>query len=238
MSIPVRAKKAGTVVALIVALSGLAGPVNAEAKKEQDAAVLQTLRKAQGMLRQLSQEKADLEAQNLKLQDQVKSLEAKVKDLAVLENEVRQQKASLEEMRGQNGSLQQRLSEGSERLKGLAEKQRGTAAELNRYKQDNSLLVNAVAERTRWIEECTGKNTDLLAANRELLGKYRGKGIWDTLKQAEPFTGISAVKQENEAQDFRYKLQDLQVTPWQEPKAAEAEGKAAASPDSEQDEEY
>jgi predicted RNase H-like nuclease (RuvC/YqgF family) len=233
MNIPVREKKGGAALAaLAVAWFGLAGPVHAEAKKGQDAAVLQTLRKAQGMLRQLGQEKADLEAQNLKLQEQVKVLEAKVRDLAALENEVRQQKAGLEDMRGRNSALERRLGEDADRLRSLAEKQRGTAAELRRYQRDNGLLVKAVAERTRWIEECTGKNADLLAANRELLGKYRGKGVWDTLKRAEPFTGLAGVKEENEVQEFRFKLEDLEVTPWQESKA---EGEVPAPPEADED---
>lgn len=188
----------------------------AEGAKKEDAAMLQTLRKAQGMLRQITQEKADLEAQAGKLQDQIKSLESRVKELTPLESEVREQKASLDNMRNQNAGLQQRVNDGVDRYRSLVEKQRNTLGELNKFKHDNLILVDAVKERTHWIEECTHKNGDMLTANKELVSKYHEKGFWAKVKEIEPFIQISEVKKENEAQNYRYKLEDLQVTPWQD----------------------
>jgi vacuolar-type H+-ATPase subunit I/STV1 len=187
-----------------------------------DAAVLQTLRKAQGLLRQLSQEKADLEAKNAALEEQIKALkavEARVRQLEPLENEVRQHKASLEEMRAGNAALQQRISGDAEHLRAFAERQRKTAGELEKYRRDNVLLVNAVTERTRWIEECAGKNKSLVQANREWIERHGNQDFWETLKAAEPLTGIGAIAEETAVQEFRYKLGDLEVTPWQEPQA-------------------
>lgn len=201
--------------AILTGTLAITGLASAEAKKE-DAAMLQTLRKAQGMLRQISQEKADLEAQTAKLQDQIKSLEAKVNELTPLQSEVREQKASLESMRSQNEGLQQRVSEDSDRYRSLADKQRNTLAELNKYKRDNLILVDAVKERVHWIEECTRKNGEMLTTNKELVGKYQNKGFWTQVKEIEPFIRISEVEKENEAQDYRYKLEDLEVTPWQD----------------------
>ena len=200
---------------MMVAVSFTGASSAGDAKKE-DAAMLQTLRKAQGMLRQVAQEKADLEAQNGKLQEQIKSLEAKVGELTPLQAEVREQKAGLDSMQNQNQALQQRLSEGSDRFRNLLEKERNTTAELAKFKRDNLLLVDAVKERTQWIEACTEKNRDMLSSNKELVGKYQNKGFWTKVKEIEPFIRISEVEKENEAQDYRYKLEDLQVTPWQE----------------------
>jgi predicted RNase H-like nuclease (RuvC/YqgF family) len=224
-------------VTLVAALTmvWMAEPLQAQAKKD-DAAVLQTLRKAQGMLRQLTQEKADLEAQNTKLQAQIKDLEAKVKDFTALENEVKLQKTGLEDLRGQNSSLQQRITEDSERYRNLVDKQRATVAELKKHQHDNTLLVSAVAERTHWIEECTHKNGDLYTTNREMLNQFKNKGFWSSLVESEPFTQISQVRKENEVQRFQFKLEDLQVTPWQEPKAEAPSGEAAA-PTADEDEE-
>lgn len=215
--------------------------VHAQAPK-QDSAAAQALRKAQGMLRQLSQEKTALEGEKSALLDQVGKLEDKIKQLEGLESVVQQQKASLDNLRAGNESLQGRIHQDSERIRGLNERLRAAVGQLKKYQQDNALLVGAVAERSRWIEACTEKNQGLYQANRELLDKYQGKGFWDALTEGEPFTQISSVKAENEAQEFQFKLEDLQVTPWQEAGVAVSETSPAASenappPDEEEDEE-
>ncbi|MGI9210873.1 MAG: hypothetical protein ACR2HF_00185 [Methylococcaceae bacterium] len=188
---------------------------SAEAKKE-DAAMLQTLRKAQGMLRDVSQQKADLETQLGKVQDQLKAAETRVRELSPLENEVRESKASLDQLRNQNDGLQQRVSEGNDRYRGLAEKERSTETELNRFKADNQMLVSAVKERMQWIDSCTRKNADMLTANHELAGKYQNKGFWAKVKEIEPFVQTGRVASENESQTYHFRLEDLKVTPWQD----------------------
>ncbi|BBA32326.1 uncharacterized protein sS8_0358 [Methylocaldum marinum] len=206
----------------------------------QDAAA-QALRKAQGMLRQLSQEKAALETERSALLEHVKKLEEQVRRLEGFENLVQQQKRSLDNLRAGNESLQGRIHQDSERIHGLNERLRAAIGELKKYRQDNELLVSAVAERSRWIKECTEKNEGLYRANRELLTKYRGKGFWEALTEGEPFTQISSVRAENEAQAFQFKLEDLQVTPWQEAgenasEPSPAGGSYEVDPDEEEDE--
>jgi DNA repair exonuclease SbcCD ATPase subunit len=221
---------------LVLACGGLVlwGDVAAEpAKGGGDAAVVQTLRKAQGMLRQLTQEKADLEARYTALETQLnqmkeqteaqakalKALEAKAAQLEPLQKELAQSKAGLQALQTTNTNLQQQLGGQTARLQTTAEQQRQTSGELARQRRDNLLLVNAVKERTRWIEDCAGKNKALAQANREMLGKFSDRSFWDDLKENEPFTGVGKIARENAVQDFQYKLDDLQVTPWQEPPA-------------------
>ncbi|WP_133718392.1 coiled-coil domain-containing protein [Methylocaldum gracile] len=235
-----RAKNAALFLLLWCAVFGPSA-VHAQAPK-QDSAAAQALRKAQGMLRQLSQEKTALEGEKSALLDQVGKLEDKIKQLEGLESVVQQQKASLDNLRAGNESLQGRIHQDSERIRGLNERLRAAVGQLKKYQQDNALLVSAVAERSRWIEACTEKNQGLYQANRELLDKYHGKGFWDALTEGEPFTQISSVKAENEAQEFQFKLEDLQVTPWQEAGGAVSETGPAAGEntpprDEEEDEE-
>lgn len=201
-------------------------PAQAEPKEKADAAVLQTLRKAQGMLRQLNQEKTELEAQNADMRKQLGDLETQVRQLAPLAGEVSRQKAEIESLRGQNGALQQRVNAGTEQLHGLGEKYKSTQGTLQRYRQDDALLVGAVKERTEWIGQCSRKNRDLYQANRDLLAKFQGQGLWSSLAQAEPLTGIGQVERENEAENYRFRLEDLQITPWQE---AKQDGSAAGT---------
>jgi hypothetical protein len=202
----------------------------AEPKAGPDPAAAQALRKAQGMLRQLSQERADLEAKvaeltasqdvQLKTIDELKGKIKALEPLQALPAQIQQQKASLDAMQASNAALQQRISGDADRIRGGMDQQRKLAAELEQFRRDNALLVHAVAERTEWIQACTGKNEALLKANRDWLDKNGNKKLWDEIAEAEPFTGIAAVTQENKVEEFRYKLGDLEVTPWREPPAA------------------
>lgn len=201
----------------------------AEPKGGPDPAAAQALRKAQGMLRQLSQERADLEAKvaeltasqdaQLKTIDELKGRIKTLEPLQALPAQLQQQKASLEAMQANNASLLQRISGDAERIRGGMDQQRKLVAELEQFRRDNALLVHAVAERTQWIEGCTEKNQALLKANREWLDQNGNKKVWEDIAEAEPFTGIAAVSQENKVEEFRYKLGDLEVTPWREPPA-------------------
>jgi chromosome segregation ATPase len=234
--------------ALGLALALAASAAGAEsAKPGADAGLAQSLRKAQGMLRQLAQEKADLEAKAQSLEGQVKTLETQI---APLQNQLQQTQASLYALQGQKTALErdkaslardktaleaqaEQLREGIQTQKDYIEEQRGqlqaaaeqlqaTGGDLEKTRADNQLLVNAVKERSRWIQECTGKNRSLFKANKELLDKFADEGLWDRIKTAEPFTGIGKVAKENAVQDFAFKLEDLQVTPWEDSPAAAA----------------
>ncbi|MGZ8219977.1 hypothetical protein [Methylomagnum sp.] len=208
-------------MALVLIGGGLVWPgatLAEPAKGGGDAAVLQTLRKAQGMLRQLGQEKADLEAKNAELADKLKALEAKAGQVEPLQSQLQQMKASLDAVQGNKAALEQQLSGQTTRLQTAADQQRKTSGQLTKVQRDNLLLVNAVKERTDWIGQCADKNKSLVRANREIVAKLGGnKSLWDSFKEAEPLTGLGAVAKETAAQDFQYKLDDLEVTPWNEP---------------------
>ncbi len=198
----------------------------AEAKKPDASA--QALRKAQGMLRDLTATVTSLQAEKAALQEQVDKLNGQVKDLEGLQDQVRQQKAAIDGLHSNNEQLQGRLGSEARRFESLSGKLRATQQELGRFRQDNALLVQAVNERSQWIKACGDKNAQMLSANKELMEKYKDKGIWTVLKD-EPFTGFASVAEENAAQDFRFKLEDLKVTPWREPES-QSRGKAEQEP--------
>ncbi|CAI8844076.1 conserved protein of unknown function [Methylococcus capsulatus] len=212
---PSRSHPLGPSIAVCLCSLLWMAPVSAEKPKGDDG-VVQTLRKAQGMLRQLSQDKIELEARNALLEKQlaeqsatIKALEGKAAKLEPLEGELKKISTARQ-------SLEQQLGGQTSRLHALAEQQKKVLAELQRYRKDNQLLVEAVKERTRWIEDCTVKNRSLVRANEEILEKLGDSSLLDKLVESEPFTGIAAVEKENAVQDFHYKIEDLQVTPWKE----------------------
>jgi septal ring factor EnvC (AmiA/AmiB activator) len=224
--------------ALSVAVCLAAPPVAAAPKG--DPAAQQALRKAQGMLRDLTQQKTQLETENTALKEQIKKLETDVKRLEPLQSEVERGKASIESLKGSAGALEHRLGQEQEKFSQFMAKHREMVAQAKKIQGDNQLLVAAVQEREQWIGQCGERNRAMLDANKELVGKYKDKGFFDKLAELEPLTGIGRVEAENVEQDYRYKLQDLQMIPFEDQgkktAAAAESAEAAAQPDSEEEE--
>lgn len=195
----------GKLLLVAVALAILSGPASAQQKKTAaDPAIAQALRKAQGALQQLSEQNAQLTEEVTRLRTQVDALAPKAKQLEKTERELSQQNAAAGDLREQYRALVERTHRDAARIAELQES--GTL-----LGNDNGLLKNAVVEREQWIGDCTRKNADLRQLNGELLDKYRNKGFWQSVKNAEPVTGIAAVTEEREAQAYRFRLEDLAV---------------------------
>jgi len=176
------------------------------------------IKKAQGLIRQLSQEKMALEAektawQNDKttLEAKLKSLEENVKKLLPLQGELEQYKSTLESTRNQ---LEGQLGQERQQRQALLTKHNEVIAKANAIHADNQLLVQAVQEREQWIEQCSSNNKALRAANLEILNKYQDKGLLQQLGELEPITGIGKIETENAVEEYRYKLQQLKITPF------------------------
>ena len=204
--------------------------------KGGDAAMQQVLRKAQGVVRQLTEEKAALEKQKLELENQKggleadkssliaekmallnakTSLEARVKKLEVLPAELNRCKTGNQTLQQTKTTLETRLSELRAREEEAIRKQREMMSKAVRIEGDNTLLLDAVKERERWITACGKRNQELVTSALELVGKYKDKSLWEEVGDAEPFTGIGKIKTENVAEEYRYKVEHLKSTPFE-----------------------
>ena len=193
---------------------------HAQAVKQSGAAD-QALRKAQGMLRQLTQEKATLEAEKTAALEQVGKLENVIRQLEPLQGEIERYRAGVESLERVSSSLQGQLVSAKDREQKLLQQQKSIIAQARQIQSDNQLLVAAVKERERWIAECSTKNTQLIEANLELVEKYKAKGFWQKVGELEPFTGIATVDTENAVESYQFKLEDLTVTEFQETQNSE-----------------
>lgn len=192
-----------------------------EALSEPKAPVpgLEVVRKAQGVIRQLSQERAALEAEKAawladkaKLDAKLKGLEATVDRLKGVEGELERYKNGLASVKN---SLEARLSQQSQREQVLLQKYNQVVTQARAIRDDNSLLLRAVQEREQWITRCGDVNRRLREVNQEILEHYQQKGLWQQLAELEPLTGIGGVQTENIAEEYRYRLKQLQVTPFE-----------------------
>jgi chromosome segregation ATPase len=205
---------------LIAALSWQSCLYAEPALKQNDGAQ-QALKKAQGVLRKLTEEKAALEQEKVDLlkekdvlQTRLGQLENTVKQLTPLQNEVVAQKNAAEALRSTNGSLSSQLSDTRENVRQLKAQQQEIITQAKAIQNDNQLLVSAVKERERWISQCSEKNQKVIAAADELAKKYDSKSLWQQLSEAEPFTGIGSVEVQNINQNYQFSLDTLKVTPF------------------------
>ena len=201
-------KPCQTLLMLICLLHG----AQTGAAPKQETPEQQAFKKAQGVVRQLSEEKRTLETEKAGLLEQVKKLESLIRQLEPLQGEVRLHKNQAEVLRNANSTLEAQLNGEREKQQGLHSKIKDIVAQAKLIRNDNQLLVFAVNERERWISRCADKNRQLLEANQALVGKYQDKGFWDNLAEIEPFTGIGKVDTQNTVETYQFKLEDLKVT--------------------------
>lgn len=188
--------------------------VDAQAPKQSaNPAADQALKKAQGMLRQLNEEKTALAAEKVVLQARLEVLEAQVRQLQPLQGEVERQKASAETLRSSNQGLAHQLQQSREQEKTLTHQWQTSEHQAKLLQADNAQLVNVVQERQQREQACVENNRQLVAEGQALLSQLNDKTFWEKLTQAEPFTGIASVGTETLVQEYRYKLEDLKVTP-------------------------
>ena len=193
--------------------------IHAEVAPKQSDAAQQALKKAQGVLRQLGEEKAVLESEKnaliqekTALQEQLKKLESMIKQLEPLKTEVATQKAYADSLRNSNNALSSQLNHAHENERRLKETQQEIITQAKLIQSDNQQLVAMVQEREKWITSCNEKNRNVVTAANELAEKYQNKSLWTKLSEDEPFTGIGNVESQNTLQTYQFKLDDLKVT--------------------------
>ncbi|MGH8547362.1 MAG: hypothetical protein ACRERU_01920 [Methylococcales bacterium] len=175
---------------------------------QQENQASQSLRKAQGLLRQLFSEKKALEEKNAELVSEL----AKTKtETSLIQQQIQQQQIIHAALQENNAVLVERIKSDYGKIQDIIAKYRALQEELRRYQQDHALLTNAVIEREKWISNCRKNNASLIAAGKDLLGRYNNKSVWDSIVELEPVLGLVKADYENENQEYRFKLEDLEV---------------------------
>ena len=202
-------KRYGMVAFLLAAM--LAGSLPAQAERREGGAA-EAMHKAQIMIRKLSMEKTALQTESAKLTTQVNELETKLEDLQTDLDKNHKKLASAEK---NNHHLVDRITNDTDQFRKLLKKYKDVSQTLRNAMQDNTLLVNAVQERTHWVEQCRTQNERMFKAGLELLDRYKNKTVAEVIKGKEPVLGLGRVELENAVQDYRFRLEDLTVTPFQ-----------------------
>lgn len=164
------------------------------------------MRRAQLMIRKLSQQKAALEAEKTQLQMEVQTLTGEVESLGA---KVEKTELALDQTKDRNSELVDRIKGDVEKYKELLSHYRDTVATLRAANSDNAHLVKAVNERSQWIDQCNQQNQEMFQANIDLLDRYQNKSAWDSISESEQLTGIASVDLENQVQEYQFRLEDL-----------------------------
>ncbi len=155
-----------------------------------DAEDQKAVARAQRMLRQMSQERDALQAENAKLKSEVEELNRKFGNLK------KNSEASLAKSREGNASLSENLQK--------------TAQNLRQTETEKTQLQGTVVDQAQLIESCEAKNVKMLQINRELLVHYERKGFIDAMLQHEPLTQLKRVEIENIVQEYQDQIDQLE----------------------------
>lgn len=165
-----------------------------KAKSEQDRAVIE--KQLQGR----SQLAARAAAAQRATSDRLKALEADKLQLAARVTEF--EKAAEEQRKATELAL--------------ADKDRELALAAQAFKAkdaDREEWQQRFGQQARLVTECSSKNDQLFKVNAELLERWRGKGVFDVLRQREPVLGLSDVQIFNLVQDYRDKAESERFVP-------------------------
>lgn len=165
-----------------------------KAKSEQDRAA------AEKQLQARSQSAARAGAAQRAASERLKALEADKLQLAA---RVAELEKAAEDQRKANESA---LSGKDRELAQAALAFKAKEAEREEWQQ-------RFGQQARLVTECSSKNDRLFQLNAELLERWRGKGVFDTLRQREPVLGLNDVQIFNLAQDYRDKAETERFLP-------------------------
>jgi chromosome segregation ATPase len=157
-------------------------------------------------LRETQDENAALKARQATLTEQLATQtppppvrKADDKQLAALQRAVQQQTAQQQQYQQQLEQAQKLLAQWQQAYQQAAEVARGRDEAAKKYQALYEQSSSAGAS-------CASKNAELMQIGNELLQRYENKGMWESLRDEEPFTQLHRVKLEKIAQDYHDKL--------------------------------
>ena len=185
-------------------------------------------------LQQLASERTALQAENEKLKGQVSDLkkdrDALKAGQQTIERRAQGAAAELAQSTAQRQATEQELGQYKAKMLELVAKFRETIQKLRETETEGATAKQTLATREHDLQACVDHNLALYHLNDEVLTHFDRQGLWSRVAQAEPFTKIKRVQNENLIDDYRSRAQD-QLTPSPKPNGADRGAAPAASPE-------
>lgn len=200
---------------IAAALSFLGAISTAHAERSEGETRLRDL------LRQTTIELRDAQSQNAELRAQIEELHARAAlaaaqppkiskpgvdagALRLAQRDATELRATLEKLRGMLDERDRALAQMKQSYEDAEQLASTRAADVTRLEGEQQVF-------TKRVEACEQDNAELVSIAREVLDRYRDKGVWDALRDAEPLTGLSRVKLETLVQRYHSRIVDLQT---------------------------
>jgi hypothetical protein len=158
----------------------------------------EAMQRAQFMIRQISAERDQLQADKVGLQKQLDEIQKKYNGL-----ENRSSKTS--------GDMKEQFSQLRVMYETERKEHETTRSALAAMAAEKNSVTDVAAGQTQSLEVCIGNNKKIFDITRALLTAYEDKSAWDSVMQAEPLAGLSQIKIENMVDDAQYHLDALRV---------------------------
>lgn len=198
---------------LTALLFAVAAPASAQQRSDAED-------RLRDMLRQTTIELRDAQSQNVELRAKIDELNAKGAATAASAPRANVDTAALRRAQSEAEQLRTALAEArhaiEERDQALAQWQQayGQAEQLARTRDGDAKRLDELQQTlTQRVNACERDNAQLVDVAEEVLEKYRNKGVWDAMRDAEPLTGIHRVQLETLAQKYHARILDLQAKP-------------------------
>lgn len=171
-----------------------------------DAKLKQMLQTLTGRLRSAETERNTLLSDKAQLEQEKKTLSAKVDALS---EQAAEDKAKLDML----DAKQKELDDTKESLGKWKTAYEQIQAAAQKSETERSRLASEAIILKRKVEDRERKNLELYKTANEVLTRYEKFGLGEALSAKEPFTGITRVKLENQVQDYQDKIADEKVRP-------------------------
>jgi chromosome segregation ATPase len=200
-----------------IAIVSVLLPNRGWAADDENGRLREMLHRTQEALHQAQADNADLSRAKLdaehKLQDTSMQLDSVKSSSKAAQSGKASLQAQLDAAHNTQTTLQHSLDDANTQITAsnikLAETAKQLAArnaELKDAKQ--SLTLSQAANAS-----CEAKNVILYGYAREVLDRYRKKGVWASLSQKDPVLGLKEVEVENVVQEYQLKFDAQKVTP-------------------------
>lgn len=144
------------------------------------------------------------------------------KENAVLATQVAELKKQISDLGSKSGELEKKSGGQKKQFSELTEKYKEAESNLQlmtlQFAEASKSLQQLQKEKEQEqkqlsgsVQVCEKKNSQLYQISTELMDKYRKKGVFTALLQAEPFTQLEKVKVDNLLQEYRDKAEAAKI---------------------------
>jgi chromosome segregation ATPase len=204
----------------VFALSALCAVQAAKAQIERSGGG--EAQKIMQQYQQLAAERTSLQAQLAQIKKDLDSaktdLGAVTKERDALKARAGGSVAAIAQATSAKQTAEQSLEQSKQRMSELVTRFRDTAQNLKEVEADRAKTRRELSERSAAFDRCAADNFSLYEINRNVLDRYEHVGLFTRISAAEPFTKITRTRNENLADAYRARAEELRV---KEPTARE-----------------